>query len=526
MTYTVEYQAGTYSGRKTVNASDEDEALAKVRAWVRRQMISPMYSEKYQVVGGEGHSYTRLGEGRTTMGEIDPNLPAGIVEGAARAMFVDAWAGAWERAVEDDQAESLPWGGGEDLTQVAPETPPDFVKDAETFVRTTAFDNKVDLAKMAEEHEIDEHTFGFYLAMEGMGHGVGLWEYIEDHGLKIPHIEPILDYEDVKNLEGLGATGDKPKKYRPSKLRKHLKVRRIVPAAGPGAQRVEFEDDISIHVHSGHGRNDVLYAMKPADMRHEGRQPGPESRRDYQHAALTAVLGDRNASFVIDRDGDVRANLSGLDDVNDSAEAEELVIFATTSSEPIYKKLRQAAYALGKRLYQGTYVEEKALVLMKHIADAAAKQYAREYGGSWNSMFSPKVRAAAAARLLHEWVLPHIDVDIKRDLEAKYGQKRKSRLGSANIPGMEPNWRIINKNQAVWVAPSGREYHLERSRRGGWEIAMFELNAPSGDRLKVSMIPQHLHRKMVPRLSSNDYALFVHAFDAGEASAEYEKGRR
>lgn len=50
MIYTVKYHAGTYFGHKTVNASDEDEAVAKVRAWVRRQMISPMYSESYRVV--------------------------------------------------------------------------------------------------------------------------------------------------------------------------------------------------------------------------------------------------------------------------------------------------------------------------------------------------------------------------------------------------------------------------------------------------------------------------------------------
>lgn len=136
-----------------------------------------------------------------------------MVEGAARAMFVDAWASAWERAVEDGEEERTPWSGGDDLTEVAPPTPKDFLDDAEVFVRTTAFDNKKNLTEMADEHDVDHNTFGFYLAMEGMGHGVGLWEYIDDHGLKIPHIEPILDIEDVRELDGLGELGAKSRDY-------------------------------------------------------------------------------------------------------------------------------------------------------------------------------------------------------------------------------------------------------------------------------------------------------------------------
>lgn len=52
MTYTVKYQAGTYEGIKNVNAEDEDEdeAIAKVRAWVHKQMSIPMYYETYRIV--------------------------------------------------------------------------------------------------------------------------------------------------------------------------------------------------------------------------------------------------------------------------------------------------------------------------------------------------------------------------------------------------------------------------------------------------------------------------------------------
>lgn len=48
--YTIRYQAGTYSGERTVEAEDSEQAIAIVRGWVRRQMSLPMYFESYDVV--------------------------------------------------------------------------------------------------------------------------------------------------------------------------------------------------------------------------------------------------------------------------------------------------------------------------------------------------------------------------------------------------------------------------------------------------------------------------------------------
>lgn len=50
MTYCVKYQAATYSGVRKVNAESESEAIAKVKAWVHREMTLPMYSESYKIV--------------------------------------------------------------------------------------------------------------------------------------------------------------------------------------------------------------------------------------------------------------------------------------------------------------------------------------------------------------------------------------------------------------------------------------------------------------------------------------------
>lgn len=51
--YTVKYYAGTYSGKRTVDAEDGDEAISKVRTWVRKQMTLSMYADGYRIVDNE-----------------------------------------------------------------------------------------------------------------------------------------------------------------------------------------------------------------------------------------------------------------------------------------------------------------------------------------------------------------------------------------------------------------------------------------------------------------------------------------
>jgi hypothetical protein len=50
MTFYVKYQAATYTGIKTVNAADGEEAINKVKSWVRKEMTLPMYSDSYKIV--------------------------------------------------------------------------------------------------------------------------------------------------------------------------------------------------------------------------------------------------------------------------------------------------------------------------------------------------------------------------------------------------------------------------------------------------------------------------------------------
>ncbi len=49
MIFTVTYTVGTYSGERTVSAEDGEEAIAKVKRWVRRETSMGMALESYRV---------------------------------------------------------------------------------------------------------------------------------------------------------------------------------------------------------------------------------------------------------------------------------------------------------------------------------------------------------------------------------------------------------------------------------------------------------------------------------------------
>lgn len=57
-TYKVKYYAGPYSGTRTVKANDEDDAIAKVRAMVRKECTLSMYSDGYKVISEDDNDDT------------------------------------------------------------------------------------------------------------------------------------------------------------------------------------------------------------------------------------------------------------------------------------------------------------------------------------------------------------------------------------------------------------------------------------------------------------------------------------
>jgi hypothetical protein len=129
-----------------------------------------------------------------------------IIDAMARTLWVTHWGDEHERKCEEDSEHELPWGGGDDLMDVAPETPWQAYVDAGRLVGMVEARNRLQIdAAWASAlkrdgvnwEELDEaatrkskEDFGHYLTMEALGHGVSWMDDHEEHGLEVPHFEP------------------------------------------------------------------------------------------------------------------------------------------------------------------------------------------------------------------------------------------------------------------------------------------------------------------------------------------------
>lgn len=129
------------------------------------------------------------------------DLKRGMIAGIAHAFFVCAWADE-----EEQKGRSYP---GMELTEVAPDTPLEAVIEAAIFLghfeevngasailslyhaaraEGVSDDEWVD-GSWAEDHAIE---FGWYLGMQGLGHGVSWSDDHAEFEMKIPHFEYYL----------------------------------------------------------------------------------------------------------------------------------------------------------------------------------------------------------------------------------------------------------------------------------------------------------------------------------------------
>lgn len=117
----------------------------------------------------------------------DSHLRDGFLEGAARAFFVCAYAD-WVEDPEREDGIDYPGASmGEDWCNVAPErTPPQAYAIAGELWAELAHSNPgvcgvyglANLAKEADGEDPDPYDFGWYFAMQYMGHGVS---WFDDH---------------------------------------------------------------------------------------------------------------------------------------------------------------------------------------------------------------------------------------------------------------------------------------------------------------------------------------------------------
>lgn len=77
----------------------------------------------------------------------------------------------------------------------------------------------------------------------------------------------------------------------------------------------------------------------------------------------------------------------------------ELYIWITTSCARAMAQHDDLARAYERRRAKGTYDRELAAKGLLHAVETGARDYCREFGGRWHSMFVPADRLAVAAAL-------------------------------------------------------------------------------------------------------------------------------
>lgn len=129
-----------------------------------------------------------------------------IVEQVARTLWVTWWAREHECRREEDPGHEMPWGGGDDVEEVAPPTPPGAYVDAgrvvgmveerngiqidEAWARALMRDGRDCELLTQHDREDSKKEFGWCLAMEVLGSEASWRDDHEDWGLEVPRVEP------------------------------------------------------------------------------------------------------------------------------------------------------------------------------------------------------------------------------------------------------------------------------------------------------------------------------------------------
>lgn len=87
-----------------------------------------------------------------------------------------------------------------------------------------------------------------------------------------------------------------------------------------------------------------------------------------------------------------------------SVESIELTLFANNDDGLYNQRIVPVVKSLAKKYAAGKYDHEKAIKLWRYVADDAAKRYAKEFGGVWNTMFTVADRNETARQLADDWM--------------------------------------------------------------------------------------------------------------------------
>lgn len=84
----------------------------------------------------------------------------------------------------------------------------------------------------------------------------------------------------------------------------------------------------------------------------------------------------------------------------DEAAARELALYTENDYHLATRRMPEFAKNLATKIKRGKYDAAKAVKLLEYLTKEAATKYAKEFGGRWDTTFSPATRRAAAEILL------------------------------------------------------------------------------------------------------------------------------
>lgn len=86
----------------------------------------------------------------------------------------------------------------------------------------------------------------------------------------------------------------------------------------------------------------------------------------------------------------------------DETAARELALWGTNTGELYFQRAKPIIVNLARKMATGNFDESRAVVAFSYWAEAAARQYAKEFsvGTHWAEMFNPATRLSAAAQAL------------------------------------------------------------------------------------------------------------------------------
>jgi hypothetical protein len=179
------------------NAATRREVAKELAESFKAEVDVGAYSTNKRKVTAETADFYR---NRRRMSRNDEYTTSEILEGAAEGYFVQAWADAVEEAGGS-------FGGGQRIDDIAPAPPAEAAQLASQLVQAIEKDGGRNIADLYQLHaeapgrhdrEPEPREFGYYLAMQSVGHGVS---WFDDH----PEVEGV---ELRVPYAGIGVTVD------------------------------------------------------------------------------------------------------------------------------------------------------------------------------------------------------------------------------------------------------------------------------------------------------------------------------